>query len=74
MADLTEVEIEELVKEKEEELNLLNEQQEEHFDLLTLKEYVPTDSDGNVMTGYESYTSSQPRNFFDKVTDALNRS
>ena len=55
-----------LVEDKETELSDIRTQMESDFDLLTLEEF-------SAKKGYESYTSSQPRNFFDKVTDALNR-
>lgn len=55
-----------LVKEKEEELNALYTRMDEDFDLYALTGYEADE-------GYESYTSSMPRNFFDKVTDGLSR-
>lgn len=55
-----------LVEDKETELSDLRTQMESDFGLLTLEGF-------SAEKGYESYTSSQPRNFFDKVTDALNR-
>ena len=55
-----------LVSDKETELSELRTQMNEDFELYTLEKY-------EAESGYESYTSSQPRNFFDKVTDALNR-
>jgi len=64
--DLDAKQITTLVEDKETELLELRTQMEEDFDLYTLEKYAAE-------TGYESYTSSQPRNFFDKVTDALNR-
>jgi len=60
-------EIKNAVKEKEGDLDALRTRMNEDLDLLTLVEYDST-------KGYESYTSSSPRNFFDKVTDGLNRS
>ncbi len=62
-----------LIGDKESELEELRQRMDEDFDLYTLEAFVPTNSDGTEMSGYEAYTSSQPRNFFDKVTDALNR-
>lgn len=69
----TVAEITTVIKQKEDDLEELRQQMSGDFDLYTLKEYAPTDQNGAVMTGYQAYTSSQPRNFFDKVTDALNR-
>jgi hypothetical protein len=60
-------EIKNAVKEKEGDLDALRTRMNEDLDLLTLVEY-------DSVKGYESYTSSAPRNFFDKVTDGLNRS
>ena len=71
--ELTAVEIIELINLKEADLEELRNQQEEDFGLLTLEKYVPTDNSGRAMEGYQAYTSSQPANFFDKVTDAINR-
>lgn len=51
---------------KEADLGELRERMNGDFDLLTLQEY-------QSRKGYESYTSSAPKNFFDKVTDGLNR-
>lgn len=64
--DLSIAGIKKLVGDKEKELDELRTRIDDHFDLYSLKEYAAEE-------GYESYTSSQPRNFFDKVTDALNR-
>ncbi|MCP8305336.1 MAG: hypothetical protein H3Z50_07740 [archaeon] len=58
-----------LIKAKEDDLNDLRQQWEDDFKLYTLEEYVPDDDSDNKI--YEKYTSSQPRNFFDKVMDAL---
>ena len=60
-------EILEAVQDKRNDLQLLRERMEGDFDLLTLKPFEPA------VKGNESYTSSAPRNFFDKVTDGLNR-
>tara|TARA_Y100000310_G_scaffold151656_1_gene151253 strand:+ start:2385 stop:4394 length:2010 start_codon:yes stop_codon:yes gene_type:complete len=51
----------------------LSAQMEDDFELLTLVEYEPEDTTGKTRKGYQSYTSSKPRNFFDKVLDGLNR-
>jgi len=64
--NLDEAQIIQLVTDKETELSELRTQMEEDFGLLTLEEY-------EAESGYETYTSSQPRNFFEKVTDAVNR-
>ncbi len=61
----TESEIIEAIKDKESSLSELTTRMESDFDLFTLAEYEPAE-------GYESYTSSAPRNFFDKVQDGLN--
>jgi len=53
-------------KEAEIGFSALSERMEKDFDLFALKEY-------EADKGYESYTSSAPRNFFDKVKDALDR-
>jgi len=53
-------------KEAEIGFSALSERMEKDFDLFALKEY-------EADRGYESYTSSAPRNFFDKVRDALDR-
>ncbi len=66
MAEYTASEIITLVKDKEDELGSLHTRMAEDFDLYTLAEYEADE-------GYESYTSSMPRNFFDKVTDGLTR-
>ena len=58
--------IKKAVEQKEADLEDLRVRMNEDFDLLTLQEYV-------ARKGYESYTSSAPKNFFDKVTDGLNR-
>ncbi len=58
--------IQQLIKDKEDELGSLHTIMSSDFDLLTLKEY-------EAEAGYESYTSSAPRNFFDKVIDGVNR-
>lgn len=60
-------EILEAVNEKRSDVELLRIRMEKDFDLLALTEYVPD------FAGYEAYTSSAPRNYYDKVTDALNR-
>lgn len=62
-------EIVKMIKEKEGDsgiTDLRTRMDEDFFDLYTLEEY---DAD----EGYNSYTSSAPRNFFDKVLDGLNR-
>jgi hypothetical protein len=60
-------EITAVVTEKETDLGELRERMIGDFNLLTLQD----NSDSR--KGYESYTSSAPRNFFDKVLDGLNR-
>ena len=60
-------EIANAVREKEQEIEELRTQMEEDFtERYTLAEY-------QAVAGYESYTSSEPRNFFDKVNDGINR-
>ena len=58
----------EMVQGKETDQNLLRERFGVDFDHATLKPYVPE------RKGRQSYTSSAPKNFFDKVVDGLNRS
>lgn len=62
-------EIKKLIKTQEDDTAFgeLRDQMESDFGLLTLEEY-------SAESGYNSYTSSAPRNFFDKVLDGLNRS
>jgi len=64
----TAAEITKLVAEKEGETGFtaLRDRMEEDFDLFCLTPY-------EAKKGYQSYTSSAPRNFFDKVLDGLNR-
>ena len=62
----TESDIIEAIKEKEGSLEALHTRMEEDYDLYRLAEY-------EADKGYESYTSSAPRNFFDKVLDGVNR-
>ncbi len=69
----TEAEITQLVSDKEAELSELQTRMDEHFDLFALTPYEAKDADGNTRKGYQSYTSSKPRNFFDKIMDGLNR-
>lgn len=60
-------EITTVVTEKEQEMDDLLKQMEDDFtDRYGLAEHT-------VDPGYEAYTSSAPRNFFDKVTDGVNR-
>lgn len=67
-------EILEAVKAKETELSALRTQMQDDFsDLYTLAAYEAEDGTGKKRKGYQSYTSSAPRNFFDKVLDGLNR-
>jgi len=69
----TEAEITTAIKDKESDLSALYDRMVEDFDLFTMTEYEPKDDAGTVRKGYQSYTTSQPRNFFDKVLDGLNR-
>jgi len=69
----TEKEIIEVIKGKEGELEDLRTRMDADFDFVTLKEYVPKDDSGNTREGYNAYTSSAPKNFFDKVLDGSNR-
>jgi hypothetical protein len=66
-------EIKTLVKDKETELEELRARMDSDFDLFTLMPYEPRDGAGNTRKGYESYTSSKPKNIFHKVDDGLNR-
>ena len=66
-------EILDAISTREGDLETLRQQMEDDFDLYSLLEYEPTDASGKARKGYEAYTSSAPRNFFDKVLDALNR-
>jgi hypothetical protein len=66
-------EINKLVTDKEAEFDQLRSRMDDDFDLLTLLEYEPKDAAGNTRKGYEKYTSSAPRNIFDKVLDGLNQ-
>lgn len=60
-------EITKLITEKEKDMKDLLDQMEEDFvERYCLAEY-------QAEAGYESYTSSAPRNFFDKVNDGVNR-
>ena len=54
-------------KDKQSDNELLRQRMENDFDLFALKAFQPE------FKGYEAYTSPAPRNFFDKVTDGLNR-
>ena len=60
----TVAELNQLIKDKEESLVDLKSRFLDDFDLFSLVPYEAT-------SGYESYTTSAPRNFFDKVTDGL---
>ena len=62
-----------VIDEKEGELSELHSRMAEDFDLFALTEYEAKDASGNARKGYQAYTSSQPRNFFDKVMDGLNQ-
>jgi hypothetical protein len=59
--------IKEAVADKESDMEALRTRFNDDFNLLTLEDWEPD------KRGYEAYTSSAPRNFFDKVTDGLNR-
>ena len=67
-------EITEAITEQENNMVNLRTRMEEHFDLWALAKYEAKDPAGNTRKGYEAYTSSAPRNYFDKVLDGLNRS
>ena len=60
-------EILEAIQERQNDNQLLRQRMEDDFDLLSLKPFVPE------IEGNETYTTTKPRNFFDKVTDAINR-
>ena len=60
-------EIKKVVKDQEVIQDLLRKRFETDFDLLVLEPAT------GVKTGYENYTSSSPRNVFDKISDRLNR-
>ena len=75
-------EITQLVKDKEAEFQAgtgsstapsLHDRMEADFELLTLEPYQPKDMNGNVRKGYQAFTTSKPRNFFDKILDGVNR-
>jgi len=66
-------EIKKLISEKEATLSELRAQMDDDFDLFSLTPYEPKDRAGNVRKGYQAYTSTAPRNFFDKVLDGVNR-
>jgi len=66
-------EITEAINQKESDLSTLRTRMQEDFDLYTLTDYEAEDGKGTKRKGYQSYTSSSPRNFFDKVLDGLNR-
>ena len=66
-------EINRLVKAKADDLQKLRDRFDEDFELLTLEPYVPTDSTGKERKGYQSYTTTEPRNIFDKIVDGTNR-
>ena len=61
------------VKGKENELRDLRERMEADFDLFALTPYEPQDAAGNALKGVQTYTSSEPKNFFNKVLDGLNQ-
>jgi hypothetical protein len=65
--------INQMVSDKESEMSLLRTRFDDDFDLMTLIEYEPRDEAGNTRKGYASYTSSAPRNIFDKILDGLNQ-
>ena len=69
----TESEITRAITEKEGEFSTLYDRMATDFDLFALTEYEAKDEFGNARKGYQAYTTSQPRNFFDKVLDGLNR-
>lgn len=65
--------ITEAIAEQEDAQSELRTRMEGDFDLWALAKYEPEDPAGNKQKGYQSYTSSAPRNFFDKVLDGLNQ-
>lgn len=65
--------IQNAIKNKETDLRQLRTRMQEDFDLFTLAEYESEDATGKKRKGYESYTSSASRNFFNKVLDGMNR-
>ena len=46
---------------------------DDDFDLLALHEFESKDPQGNTRKGYQAFTSTAPRNHFDKVLDGVNR-
>jgi len=66
-------EITSAITEKEGELILLRTRMEDDFDLWALTPYESKDATGKIRKGYQAYTSSAPRNFFDKIQDGLNQ-
>ncbi|MAH48316.1 hypothetical protein CMI37_21000 [Candidatus Pacearchaeota archaeon] len=59
--------IKKAVKRREGDLEDLRRRMDDDFDLWSLKEYEPASK------AYEAYTTSSPKNFFNKVVDGLNR-
>ena len=66
-------EIKSAISEQETNLSSLRTRMEEDYDLWALEEYEAKDPSGKKRKGYEAYTTSAPRNYFDKVLDGLNR-
>ena len=61
------------VTRKEGEMSALRTRMDSDFSLLTMVPYESKDANGNVRKGYQTYTTSEPRNIFDKILDGLNR-
>ena len=66
-------EITQAIKTSEGILTDLRSRMEDDYDLWSLVPYEAEDANGKVRKGYQSYTSSAPRNFFDKVLDGLSK-
>lgn len=60
-------EILQAIQDKQSDKLRLDARMEADFNLLALEPYEPDN------TGYESYTSSAPRNYYDKISDGVNR-
>ena len=54
------------IKTKEGDLNALRDRMEDDYDIYRLKEF-------EAKPGYKSFTSTAPKNFFDKILDGVNR-
>ena len=62
----TEQEITTAIETRERDMDALRERMDDDFDLWALEEFTPVE-------GYEKYTASSPRNYFNKVIDGMAR-